>query len=328
MKRRVKLTALLAALLAAALCLTACGSSDGADDMNDVDNSGTEEEAWQTWDILTSADLEADCTDWQGDDGSQLRLDHGAGTYLLRTWYGRAGLGDLFEDEGGLGIISQNPEGYDAYCYLVREGGGFTVRHRNGGEGLASGEINLVHYEPAQAEMDRYDVTLLDGVWQNALGYTISFDTEKMRFVCCDGDTLGSWPLYDRDMGAGILMGGAELLNPAVSADGNALVLFGENDAPRQAGARNTGVFYRSGDVEAYADPANDSFDEADGRMWYYDGVQYFAVPAGYTLAEDGRAYDEAGEPFAPAWPAPEERFDAAAAWGEGWDTDNMGSNS
>ena len=310
-------------VLLMALCLTACGDSaadNDVDDPNDV-------EVWQSWDILTSADLDADCTDWQGDDGSQLRIDHGTGTYLLRTWYGRAGLGDLFEDEGGIGIISQNPEGYDAYCYLVREGGGFTVRHRNGGEGAVSGEINMVHYEPAQAEIDGYDAAMLDGVWQNALGYTISIDTEKMRFVCCDGDTLGSWPLYDRDMGAGIFMGGAELLLPVVSADGNALVLFGEENTPRQTGTRDTGVFYRGGNVESYADPANACFEEADGRIWYYDGARYFAVPAGYTLAEDGRAYDEGGSPFAPEWPAPEERFDPVAAWGAGWDVNNMGSN-
>ena len=310
-------------VLLMALCLTACGDSaadNDVDDPNDV-------EVWQSWDILTSADLDADCTDWQGDDGSQLRIDHGTGTYLLRTWYGRAGLGDLFEDEGGIGIISQNPEGYDAYCYLVREGGGFTVRHRNGGEGAVSGEINMVHYEPAQAEIDGYDAAMLDGVWQNALGYTISINTEKMRFVCCDGDTLGSWPLYDRDMGAGIFMGGAELLLPVVSADGNALVLFGENNTPRQTGTRDTGVFYRGGSVESYADPANACFEEADGRIWYYDGARYFAVPAGYTLAEDGRAYDEGGSLFAPEWPAPEERFDPVAAWGAGWDVNNMGSN-
>ena len=321
MKKHVLLT-LLAALLA--LCLTACGGS-AADTTPDDD--GQDDEVWRSWDILTSADLDADCTDWQGDDGSQLRIDHGTGTYTLRTWYGRTGLGDLFEDEGGLGILSQNPEGYDAYCYLVREGSGFTVRHINGGEGTESGEINMVHYEPAQAEMDGYDIAALDGVWQNALGYTISFDTEKMRFVCCDGDTLGSWPLYDYGKGAGLFMGGAELLLPVVSTDGSALVLFGENNTPRQTGARNTGVFYRGGDVEACADPTNASFEEADGRVWYYDGVRYLAVPAGYTLAEDGQAYDEAGSPFAPEWPAPEARFDAAAAWGAGWDVDNMGSN-
>ena len=319
-ERMKKLFSLLTAL-ALCLSLTACGGA--ADDADDTD----EDEVWYSWDIMTSGDLEADCTDWQGDDGSQLRIDHGTGTYLLRTWYGRTGVGDLFEDENGIGIISQNPEGYDAYCYLVLEGSGFTVRHRNGGESDVSGEINMMHYEPAQAEMDGYDAATLDGVWQNALGYTLSFDTTKMRFVCCDGDTLGSWPLYDRDKGAGIFMGGAEMLLPVVSADGNALVLFGVNNVPRQTGARDIGVFYRSGNMESYADLANACFEEADGRIWYYDGTQYFAVPAGYTLAEDGQAYDEAGSPFAPEWPAPEDRFDAAIAWGSGWDVDNMGSN-
>ena len=31
--------------------------------------------------------------------------------------------------------------------------------------------------------------------------------------------------------------------------------------------------------------------------------MNYFALPEGYTLGEDGMAYDEYGRPFAPAWP-------------------------
>lgn len=29
--------------------------------------------------------------------------------------------------------------------------------------------------------------------------------------------------------------------------------------------------------------------------MWYFDGVQYYALPEGYTVKNDGFAYDENG---------------------------------
>ena len=297
--------------------LAAC-TGTGSDDRN---------EPWREWDTFTAADFDEDSTDWQGDDGSQLRITVSSGTYLLRTWYGRTGLGVLAEGDGGLEMFSQDPDGNDICCYLVRDGGGFTVRQIGGLEGREHGELNGVHFEPAQEEIVPYDSTLLDGVWQNALGYTLAFDTDKMRFIRCEGSIMGSTALYDRWKGAGIFMGGEELLIPIVSADGNALVLFGMDNSPRVTGVHSTGVFYRDGNVEAYADPENACFEERDGRLWYYDGVRSVLLPSGYTLGEDGAAYDAAGEPFAPQWPAPEDRFDVAAEWGEGWEVVNMGSN-
>ena len=56
---------------------------------------------------------------------------------------------------------------------------------------------------------------------------------------------------------------------------------------------------------------------ELDGHTWYYDGVNYFALPEGYTVAEDGRAYDEDGKVYAAGWTS--ELYDPSADWGENW---------
>lgn len=131
----------------------------------------------------------------------------------------------------------------------------------------------------------------------------------------------GSGPLYESTDGCGPYVTGPEILYPCLSADGSAFVLFSDGNAPRAEDAESTGVFYRSGDMALYADPENAGFEASDGRLWYYDGVNYFALPEGYALDADGMAYDEYGRPFAPAWP--EEQYDPAAVWGENWLADN-----
>ena len=168
---------------------------------------------------------------------------------------------------------------------------------------------------------------MLDGVWQNALGYTLAFDTRRMRVIKCDiNDTMSSGALYDKEDGRGLFMGGGEILYPCVSADGNSLVLFADGGAPRDPDSRSTGVFYRGGDMMLYAVPEQARFEEVDGHLWYFDGVNDFAVPAGYTLREDGMACDETGRPFAPEWP--DTLYDPSAVWGENWLEENLGVNS
>ena len=304
-------------ILVLALSLTACGSGgDTYDDSNDPVNA---------WEVLADEDLSDDITAWQGDDGSQMLLDISTSSYTFRTWYGRVGTGSLFRDEHGLGLQYSEIDS-DRYYYLVKEGGGFTVRHEGAGEGSSYGEINDLHFEPSQGEIAPYDISLLDGVWQNALGYTLAFDTQRMRVIECDiNDTMSSSALYDWADGRGVFMGGAEVLHPCVSLDGNALVLFPDNGEPRDLDSRSTGVFYRNGDAAAYADLDNAACEESDGRIWYYDGVNYFAVPAGYTLNGDGQACDEDGKLFAPVWS--QERYDPAAVWGENWLAENWGGN-
>lgn len=310
MRQIWRAAAWLAALLAL-LALTACGSSGGDD--------GDEPAA--AWEILTDEEFEDNVTCWQGDDGSQLLLELSTSSYTYRTWYGRAGTGSLFRDERGLGLKYSEIAG-DYYYYLVREGGGFTVRHIGGGEGSSYGEINDLHCEPSQSEMAPYDLRLLDGVWQNALGETLAFSIDRMRVIDCFTDgTMSSGPLYESTDGRGPYLTGPEILYPCLSADGSALVLFSDGSAPREEDAESTGVFYRNGDMARYARPEDACFEESDGRLWYYDGVNYFALPDGYTLDEDGQARDAYGRLFAPAWP--QEPYDPAAVWGENWLADN-----
>lgn len=278
------------------------------------------------WEILTDADFDEDDTSWQGDDGSQLRLSLSTRRYTYRTWYGRAGEGGLFEDEDGLSLKFRDLH-TDNFYYLVREGDGFTLRHVNGQDGEEWGEMNGLHFERALVEVEAFDIRMLDGVWQNALGKTLAFHTGLMRYIeCADGDrTLTSGKLYDDGNGSGPYITGEEVLYPCISADGNSFVLFTADGEAREPGSRSTGVFYRDGNVEAYADLENACFEESDGRLWYFDGVQYFALSEDYTLGEDGRAYDRTEKPFAPDWS--EERYDPAAQWGENWLEENWGSN-
>ena len=162
--------------------------------------------------------------------------------------------------------------------------------HVNGESGGVWGELNERHFDPTAEELAAFDRHVLDGEWQNARGYSYVFDTTAMKVA--ESDPIGvmsSGDMYDREDGRGLFLGGAEILYPCLSADGNSFVLFPDGGVPRDTDARSTGVFYRNGAVTQYVNPANAGFREADGRLWYSDGVHEFAVPAGYTLADDGR---------------------------------------
>ena len=52
--------------------------------------------------------------------------------------------------------------------------------------------------------------------------------------------------------------------------------------------------------------------------MWYYDGAEYFAVPEGYAVGQDGRAYDANGKVYAAGWEFPV--YDPGTDWGPDWD--------
>ena len=185
-----------------ALGLTACGGSGGYDRSDDPANA---------WDVMADEDFSDDVTAWQGDDGSQLLVDISTSSYTYRTWYNRVGTGSLFRDAHGLGL-KYCEIGAEYYYYLVREGGGFTVRHIGDGEGRQYGEINGLHCEPAQGETAAYDISLLDGVWQNALGETFAFDTGQMRVIECFTDgTMSSGPLYESTDGRGAVVTGPEM---------------------------------------------------------------------------------------------------------------------
>lgn len=312
---------LLALLSALALCLSAAACGSSYEDSSS--GSGT---SYGFGKLLTDEDFAADVTAWQSEDGAQLVLDLPNGCYTYRTWYGRVGAGSLIHDDDDVVLLLSDDVQGECDYYLVQEESGFRPFHLGGQEGCEWGQLNGLRFEPMQEQPPAQDIRALDGVWQNALGYTLAFDTQRMRVIECDiNDTMGIGALYDKLDGRGLFMGGGEILYPCVSADGNSLVLFTDGGIQRDLDSRSTGVFYRNGDMVRYAAPESACFETSDGHVWYYDGVHYFALPAGYTLREDGIAYDEAGRPFAPEWP--DTLYDPAAVWGANWLEENWGSN-
>lgn len=303
---------LLPTLFALLLCISLAACNDGG-----------KQDPQSSSDIMTASDFDAELSQWQGDDGSGLILSLSDDSYTLYTWYGRVGTGSLFREDDRLGLQLGEAGDSNSY-YLIREDGGFALRHVNGEEGKQWGELNGVHFQPSAAEFEPYDISILDGVWQNALGKTIAYNTELMRFIECSGSNMSSAPIIDQCDGRGAYISVNEILYPCLSRDGNSLVLYPDGGA-YAPGSRCTGVFYRNGDVNAYADLKNACFEESDGRLWYYDGMQYFALPDGYTLGDDGQAYGSTGKPFAPDWS--DERYDPADIWGDSWTDDNWGKN-
>lgn len=306
------------------LSLAACSANSG-DDINNGNNGNSEKDvSTVAMDVMSASEFDENSLCWQGDDGSELTLDFDSGSYTYRTWYNRAGVGELIQDGDGVSIKISDTSS-DNYYYLVRDTSGFTVRHVNGEEGKQWGEINGIHFEKSQAEPTPFDLSLLDGVWQNALGQTYAFNTELMRVIYCHDGVLDSGRLYDKNGGLGPFVGGSDILYPCLSEDGNAFVFFTESGNTISSDSLSTGVFYRDGDVGKYADLKNASFSESDGRLWYFDGVRYFALPDGYSINSDGRAYSGDGKPFAPEWSG--EKYDPTKVWGENWLNDNWGSN-
>ncbi len=325
MKKNGKRYTVLLGTLLSTLAICACGGGIGSGTGNGDTESGVETTSASRGmgKLLEDADFEADVTSWEAADGGRLLLNLSEGSYTYRTWYGRVGTGSLEHDDEDLVLIYGDLDGENDY-YLLEDAGGLMPYHVNGESGGEWGELNERHFNPAAEELAPFDRHVLDGEWQNARGYSFVFDTAAMKVA--ESDPIGvmsSGDMYDKEDGRGLFLGGAEILYPCLSADGNSFVLFPDGGAARDTDARSTGVFYRNGAMAQYADPANAGFREADGRLWYSDGVHEFAVPAGYTLADDGMAYDEAGQAFAPAWP--ETPYDPAAVWGTDWPGDGRG---
>ena len=296
----------LAAVLALLLSLTACSGEE-------TPSPAVPEDQRQ---VTDANELEGK---WSSPSGNILYFVADEGCYYYQTFSGRTGQG-RYDTSGDVPMID-----FDGFLYdFILRDDGVLLPNQNGSGDAES--FDHFTFTRSDARVDIWDIAQLDGVWQNALGYTLAFDTQRMRVIECDiNDTMSSSALYDWADGRGVFMGGAEVLHPCVSLDGNALVLFPDNGEPRDLDSRSTGVFYRNGDAAAYADLDNAACEESDGRIWYYDGVNYFAVPAGYTLNGDGQACDEDGKLFAPVWS--QERYDPAAVWGENWLAENWGGN-
>lgn len=259
--------------------------------------------------------LAAGRSTWQSDDGSQLDLYMEQITYFYRTWYGRIGQGTLSALEDGRALL----EYADGEYFLLREGDGFTLSSAGG---YGDGELHGLHFEPSDNAMPEISLGTLDGLWQNALGETLLIRTGSMEYIACTPESLANGTMYDQGDGRGPYLFLNGYAYPRISYDGSSFTLYFIPSDTQSPDGSFSGVFYRDGAAEEYAQLDRAEFVEANGHMWYYDGVQYYAVPDGYTLAEDGRAYDEDGNVYAAGWAT--EPFDPADSFGDGW-ADNWG---
>mgnify|MGYP005781636539 CR=1 FL=1 len=103
--------------------------------------------------------------------------------------------------------------------------------------------------------------------------------------------------------------------------DGNSFKLIGGGYSDRYSDDGHwDGVFYRNGDIEAYTDLSKAEFyDNGNGYIWYYDGVNNYGVGDDYEIGEDGPAYySEDGLIFPAGW-IPEQPYNPAENWGEDW---------
>ena len=315
MKKFFKLSALTVSLMLA-LNLFACGSSDEdvvPDDNNDTPNietSDISEPDSPLSDLMTKDELVGEWDSFITEAGDQIVLDLVENTYTYRTWYGRIGDGYLYDiaDDG------VQLEFGDFVYDFVREDDGFTLS-QNG----SSDEESLagMHFMKTGSSMPLISTSMIGGIWQNALGETLVIDTDRMEYISCTQDGLGSGTLYDKNDGRGLYLFLNGFAYPAMSVSDHSFELFFIASDTQSPDGTFSGVFYRNGDAEAYADIENAGFVELGGHMWYYDGVEYFALPEGYHIADDGLAYDEAGNVFAAGWDAP--LYDPADDWGEGW---------
>lgn len=108
-----------------------------------------------------------------------------------------------------------------------------------------------------------------------------------------------------------------------MSDDHNSFTLFFEDSDSQSPDGTYEGVFYRDGDAASYTDLSTAAFSEnSSGHLTYYDGVSLFYLPDGYTVGDDGKAYNADGKVFGAGWEA--EVYDPAADWGENW-ADNWG---
>ena len=262
--------------------------------------------------VMSSDELNDGTAIWKSDDGSQLSLDIDDYTYTYRTWYGRIGQGELYESEQGKNGLQLDY--YDGTYYFIKSEGGFTLENANG---YGDGELNGMLFTASDEEIPDIPLNRLDGIWQNALGETLAINTEKMQYIACSPDNTGSGTIDDKNDGRGPYLFLNGYAFPRITYDGNSFELFFEKSDTQSPNGTYSGVFYRDGNAAEYANLDKAEFVEQNGRLWYYDGAVYFAVPEGYTVGDDGLAYDEAGNAFGAGWEAP--IYDPAANYGDGW---------
>ena len=163
----------------------------------------------------------------------------------------------------------------------------------------------------------------LSGVWTDESGNILRLDTvestytSRMQYIACSKEAMSGGTLVDKQDGKGVYLFLNGFAYPRLDVGGRSLELFFTAGDTQGPDGSFSGVFYRDAKADEYADIDKKDFVSQDGHMWYFDGVQYYALPEGYTGKDDGFAYDENGNMFAAGKKtAP---YNPADDWGEGW---------
>lgn len=249
---------------------------------------------------------------WADESGNMLHLDTAENTYIYRTWYGRIGSGSLITPENVENVRQLDFD--DFYYDFISESGGFTLR-QNGENDKEN--LNGMHFDKSDGEIVQIPLKTLDGLWQNAAGETLVIDTERMAYIACSKSGMSSGTVVEKEDGKGPYLFLNGYAYPRISADGHSFELFFTSSDTQSPDGSYSGVFYKDAKADEYADIDKKDFVSQNGHMWYFDGVQYYALPDGYTVKEDGLAYDGSGNKFAAGWKA--KPYDPAVDWGENW---------
>lgn len=294
MKKYIRtLSLLLTAVLT--ISLTGCGSSDA--------DGGKDRKG-----LMAAKELSGV---WTDESGNILRLDTVENTYTYRTRYGRIGSGVLTAAEDGENA-PQLEFGDFLYNFEVSDGG-FTLRSQGSGGGES---LDGARFTPG-GEIPDIPLEKLGGMWQNCEGETLVIDTSRMQYIACSKEAMSSGTLVDKQDGKGVYLFLNGFAYPRLDVGGRSLELFFTAGDTQGPDGSFSGVFYKDAKADEYADIDKKDFVSQDGHMWYFDGVQYYALPEGYTGKDDGFAYDENGNMFAAGKKtAP---YNPADDWGEGW---------
>lgn len=249
---------------------------------------------------------------WIDENRNMLQLDVVENTYIYRTWYGRIGSGFLLTPENN-GETRQLDFADFIYDFTA-EDGGFGLSQNGGGDGES---LDGAHFKKSDGEIPTIPLKTLDGMWQNAAGETLVIDTERMQYIACSEKSSSGGTIAQKDDGKGPYLFLNGYAYPRISANGSSFELFFSASDTQTPDGTFSGVFYKDAKADEYTRLDKKEFLEQDGHMWYYDGVQYYALPDGYTVADDGLAYDENGNRFAAGWKS--KPYNPADNWGENW---------
>lgn len=193
----------------------------------------------------------------------------------------------------------------------------YTYRTRYGRIGSGGGEsLDGARFTPG-GEIPDIPLEKLGGMWQNCEGETLVIDTSRMQYIACSKEAMSSGTLVDKQDGKGVYLFLNGFAYPRLDVGGRSLELFFTAGDTQSPDGSFSGVFYKDAKADEYADIDKKDFVSQDGHMWYFDGVQYYALPEGYTVKGDGFDYDENGNMFAAGKKtAP---YNPADDWGEGW---------